>query len=68
MADLTLAQAAAQLGLDTSTLRHQIRNGHLRAHKFGSVWAVSQRELARYRERSLGNKGGAGQPRKKASK
>lgn len=45
---LTLEQAASQLGLAASTLRWQIRNGKLKAHKVGPIWTVSEREVARY--------------------
>lgn len=45
---LTLAQAAAHLGLAASTLRWQIKNGKLRARKVATIWTVSEREVARY--------------------
>ena len=51
---MTLAEAAADLGLDTSTLRRQIARGSLRARKVGPVWTVSRREVDRYRAASLG--------------
>lgn len=46
---IDLAEAARRLGLAPSTLRHQIRNGRLRATKFGSAWVVTEREVERYR-------------------
>lgn len=49
---LTLTEAAAQLGLDASSLRHQIRNGKLRARKVGRDWTVTEREVERYRRES----------------
>jgi excisionase family DNA binding protein len=46
---MTLIEAAALLGLDASTLRHQIRNGKLRAEKIGRDWHVTPDEVERYR-------------------
>lgn len=46
-----LAQAAEQLNLSTSTLRHQIRNGAFEASKLGRDWVTTQKEIDRYRER-----------------
>jgi excisionase family DNA binding protein len=54
---LTLAEAAARLGLSASTLRWQITNGKLKAVKVGPVWTVSERELARYQRDSAGQPG-----------
>lgn len=50
MADkmLTLAEAAAELGLSSSTLRWQIANGKLKGVKYGKTWVISRRELDRY--------------------
>lgn len=45
---LTLTEAADRLGLAASSLRHQIRNGKLRARKVGRDWTVSEREVERY--------------------
>ena len=49
---LTLAEAAARLGVSPTTLRVQIRNGKLRARKVGRDWTVSEREVERYRRES----------------
>jgi len=49
---LTLAEAAARLGLSPETLRWQIRNGKLRAKRVGPIWTVSEREVERYRRES----------------
>lgn len=49
---LTLAEAAARLGISPDTLRWQIRNGKLRARKVGPIWTVSDREVERYRQES----------------
>lgn len=53
---LTLAQAAARLGLAAPTLRSQIRYGKLRGHLVGKTWTVSEREVERYRAESLGKR------------
>lgn len=47
---MTLNEAAAALGVAASTLRHQIRNGKLKARKVGRDWHVTAREVERYRE------------------
>lgn len=46
---MTLADAAAHLGMSPDTLRWQIRNGKLRAKKIGPIWVVTEREVERYR-------------------
>jgi transposase len=38
------------LGVATSTLRHQIRNGKLAARKLGRDWVVDSDEVERYGE------------------
>jgi excisionase family DNA binding protein len=48
----TLTEAAKALGLAPSTLRHQIRNGKLRARKVSRDWYVSEDEVERYRAES----------------
>lgn len=53
---LTLAEAAAGLGLSPSTLRHQIANGKLRATLFGKTYVVTPAEVERYRRDSLGRR------------
>lgn len=45
---LTLAEAAARLGVAASTLRWQIHKRKLRAQKYGKTWVVSEREVERY--------------------
>ena len=54
---LTLNEAADRLELAASSLRHQIRNGKLRARKVGPVWTVTEREVERYERESLGKVG-----------
>ena len=45
---MTIPEAAKALGLSPSTLRHQIKNRKLRAHKMGRGWYVTPEEVARY--------------------
>ena len=54
---LTLSEAADQLGLAASTLRHQVQAGRLRARLVGKTYVVSAREVERYRTASLGRPG-----------
>ena len=46
---MTIPEAAQALGLAASTLRWQIKNRKLRAHKMGRGWYVSPEEVERYR-------------------
>lgn len=50
---LTLAEAAASLGIHPDTLRRQIHLGKLKAKRLGPIWTVSEREVERYRRESL---------------
>ena len=54
---LTLTEAADQLGLAASTLRHQVQAGRLRARLVGKTYIVSGREVERYRREHLGKLG-----------
>jgi excisionase family DNA binding protein len=45
---MTLKEAAAILGVTAATLRQQIANGKMRAHKRGRDWWVTKGEVARY--------------------
>lgn len=54
---MSLAQAAAKLGLSPGTLRNQALSGKLRAFKVGRDWLVTDEELERYRGESLGKPG-----------
>ena len=45
---LTLAEAAAQLGLSPDTLRIQVNRGKLKAVKPARDWLVTQAEVDRY--------------------
>lgn len=46
---LGLAEAAAELGVSSATLRAQVHRGRLRAIKVGRDWLVTSSEVARYR-------------------
>lgn len=54
---LTLTEAADQLGLAASTLRHQVQAGRLRARLVGKTYVVSAGEVERYRREHLGKPG-----------
>jgi excisionase family DNA binding protein len=54
---LTLTEAADQLGLAASTLRHQVQAGRLRATLIGKTYVVTEGELDRYRAEHLGKPG-----------
>jgi excisionase family DNA binding protein len=45
---MTITEAAKRLDLSPKTLRQQIKNRKLRAHKMGRTWFVSDDEVARY--------------------
>ena len=46
----SLPEAAKLLGLAPSTLRHQIKNGKLRARKVSRDWYLTTEEIERYRQ------------------
>jgi excisionase family DNA binding protein len=54
---MTLAEAAALLGVTAATLRQQIANGRLRARRLGPLWTVTPKEVERYRRESSGKPG-----------
>lgn len=45
----SIPEAARILGLAPSTLRHQIKNGKLRARQVSRDWYVTTEEVERYR-------------------
>jgi excisionase family DNA binding protein len=45
---MTISEAAKSLGLSPKTLRQQIKNRKLRAHKMGRNWFVADDEVTRY--------------------
>lgn len=45
---MTITEAARTLGLSPKTLRQQIKNRKLRAHKMGRAWYVTDEEVTRY--------------------
>lgn len=49
MTVMTLPEAAKELGVAPSTLRHQIKNGKLRATKVARDWFIKVEEVDRYR-------------------
>lgn len=48
MIEYTLSEAGALIGRSSSTLRHQVQRGRLRARLVGKTYVVSERELTRY--------------------
>jgi predicted site-specific integrase-resolvase len=46
---ILLTDAAKDLGVAASTLRHQIRLGKLEARRVSDRWYVTPEEVARYR-------------------
>ena len=54
---LTLAEAAAELGISSATLRHLVQGRRLAARLFGKTYVISTEELERYRATSLGRPG-----------
>ena len=54
---LTLAEAAAELGISPATLRHQVQLGRMSARLFGKTYVITSEELERYRATSLGKPG-----------
>ena len=54
---LTLSEAAAELGISSATLRHQVQLGRLTARLFGKTYVITVDELERYRASSLGRPG-----------
>ena len=61
---LTLSEAAEELGLSATTLRHQVQAGRLRARLVGKTYVVARREVERYRAEQLGK---AGRPSHRAA-
>ena len=57
---LTLTEAAAELGINAATLRHQVQGGRLAARLFGKTYVITTDELERYRATSLGKPPGLG--------
>jgi excisionase family DNA binding protein len=51
---LSLAEAAAELGLSTATLRAQVQDGRLAARLFGRTLVTTRAEVDRYQRESRG--------------
>lgn len=49
------AEAAEQLGIASSTLRHQVQVGRLKARLLGKAYVVTDREASRRRNRGTLN-------------
>lgn len=54
---MTLAEAAAALGMSPVTLRAQRANGRFAAEKVGRDWLTTPEEVERYRAASRGKAG-----------
>jgi len=54
---ITLAEAAEELGIAASTLRHQAQGGRLEARNVGKTWITTRQEVERYRREQLGQVG-----------
>lgn len=54
---LSLAEAAAELGVSPGTLRTQVRRDRLRARRVGGTWITTREEVLRYRTEDLGRHG-----------
>lgn len=54
---MTLAEAAAELGVAESTLRRQAADGRFAATKVGRDWITTRDAVAVYRATSLGRPG-----------
>jgi excisionase family DNA binding protein len=54
---ITLAEAAEELGIAASTLRHQAQAGRLEARNVGKTWITTRQEVERYRRENLGQVG-----------
>ena len=52
-----LKTAAAELGLQTITMRKQVENGRLEAVKVGGAWITTRWGVERYRSETLGRIG-----------
>lgn len=48
MVELTLTEAGARIGRSSSTLRHQVQFGKLKARKVGKTYVITEQELLRY--------------------
>lgn len=59
MKSLTVTEAAESLGVNRSTLLHQIKNGAIKASRVGPLWVITEKEVERYRRDSLGKRGRA---------
>ena len=54
---LTIADAAARLGIDPSRVRRLIREGRIPARRFGRAWVIAEADLNAYQPRPQGRPG-----------
>ena len=49
---MTVTEAAKALGIAPSTIRHQIKNRKIAAHKMGENWYISPASVELYRKQN----------------
>ncbi len=54
---LTTTQAAKALGVNNSRVRQLILAGRLPAQKFGHIWMIKEKDLAKVADRKTGRPG-----------
>lgn len=54
---MTVTEAAERLGLKPRTLQEQIARGRIKATRHGPIWWITEAEVERYRQESLGKPG-----------
>jgi excisionase family DNA binding protein len=60
---LTVAEAAAELGVSPTTIRRAVGNDRISPHTLnGRTYLIPRSEVERYRRDSLGNRGGRRRP------
>ena len=60
---LTVAEAAAELGLSRTTIHRAVGNGTITPEPLnGRTYLISREQVERYRRESLGNRGGRKRP------
>lgn len=64
---VTVEDAAKRLGRNPELVRRWLREGRLRGEAFGHVWAIDERELARF-AKSAPDRRGLGGPGAKTRK
>jgi excisionase family DNA binding protein len=60
---LSVAEAAEELGISTTTIHRAVGNGTIRPTRLnGRTYLIPQSEVERYRRERLGNRGGRRRP------